>query len=197
VEDAVTTVILNIGIYCSIVLGMAEGDITLFLVVSTISAVIGSFLIGHLARKYALKRLLYVVIWGWLVSLLLFVVVDHPVVVWTLGSMVGVLLGGLWTTTRPMLAELAPREELGRFFGLFALSGRAAAVVGPLVWTVLVYLFRPGHSLGDGLAGWLQLGPVEAARLPYRIGVLSLVAMMVLGLVILRKVPYGKVDHGL
>jgi len=188
-EDAVMTVILNIGIYCSIVIGLAESQITSFLVISTVSAVVGSFMIGWLARIWSLKVLLTVIIWGWIGTLVLFVVTDSRAVIWVLGSIMGVLLGGLWTTTRPLLAELVPRRDLGRFFGLFALSGRAAAVVGPLVWTTVVYFCQPGRVGGRIIADAFGVGPGDARAFAYKLGVLSLVVVMIVGLVIFRKVP--------
>jgi len=196
IEDAATTVILNIGIYCSIVVGLAETEITAFLVLSTITAVVGSLAMGYAAKYWSLKYLLYVIVVGWVVSLLLFVLCDSRAAIWILGSVVGVLLGGLWTTTRPMLAELVPRSELGRFFGLFSLSGRAAAVIGPLVWTLVVYLCRPGRVVGDSLSTLFGLDAAAAAKLPYKAGVLSLVVMMVIGLIVLRKVPHQQEAHG-
>ncbi len=147
-EDAVTTVILNIGIYCSIVIGLQETEITQFLIISTISAVAGSFILGKIAQYYSLKKMLHYIILGWIIALLCLVMTDNRSFVWILGSVVGVLLGGLWTTSRPMLGELVPHNELGKFFGLFSLSGRAAAIVGPLVWTTVVYLFNSERFLG-------------------------------------------------
>ncbi|MBU0982614.1 MAG: MFS transporter, partial [candidate division Zixibacteria bacterium] len=166
IEDAVSTVILNIGIYCAIVLGMAEELITTFLVISTITAVAGSFAIGWLARRYSLKLLLNIIIVGWIASLLMFAFTTNTTTVWILGSAVGVLLGGLWTTTRPLLAELVPRDELGRFFGLFSLSGRAAAVIGPLIWTAVVFLFQPDRPAGVWLSQLLALEGEAARVLP-------------------------------
>ncbi len=188
-EDAVTTVILNIGLYCSIVLSLTDSEITTFLIVSTISAVFGSFIIGKMAQIWSLKKLLGAIVTGWVVVLLLFVMTDNMAVIWLLGSVIGVFLGGLWTTSRPLLAELVPRAELGRFFGLFALSGRAAAVVGPLMWTVMVYLFNSERFLGRWIIELLQVDPASYQKLPYKIGVLSLVVMMLVGLFIFRKVP--------
>lgn len=187
-EDAAATVIINIGLYCSLVIGMADGDITLFLIISTASAVVGSYLLGLIARHWSLKKLLTLIVWGWVIALALFVLSERMVIIWLLGSLVGILLGGLWTVTRPMLAELVPREQLGRFFGLFALSGRAAAVIGPLLWTTIIYFFRPGRPLGDAA---LRLFDLDATVqwLPYKLAVLSLAGVMLLGLVILRKVP--------
>ncbi len=196
-EDAVATVILNIGLYCSVVLGLQESQISLFLIVSTVSAVVGSFLIGKLAEHWSLKNLLVIIMGGWTLALVSFVLVDNMAVTWVLGSVVGVLLGGLWTTTRPMLAELVPHDQLGRFFGIFSLSGRAAAIVGPLVWTLMVFLFRPDRYLGQLLSQGLGLDSVQAGKLPYKMGVLSLAIMMLAGLYIFRKVPHTqKLSHG-
>lgn len=187
-EDAVATVIINIGLYCSLVIGMNDEEITLFLIISTASAVIGSYLIGLLSRYRSLKKMVRAIVIGWIIALILFVAVESRLVIWILGSLVGVLLGGLWTTTRPMLGELVPHDRLGRFFGLFALSGRAAAVVGPLIWTAIVYLFHPEQPLGRALYDHLDLPP-DAIWLPYKLAVLSLAGLMIVGLVIFRKVP--------
>jgi len=197
IEDAVTTVILNIGIYCSIVLRLAEGQINTFLLVSTVTAVIGSYIIGYLAKFWSLKYLLYWIIAGWLVALILFAFTTSMWLVWILGSVVGILLGGLWTTTRPLLAELVPRDELGRFFGLFSLSGRAAAIIGPLVWTSVVYFFQPERTFGRLVVDGLGLDSQASLALPYRAGVLSLVFMIIVGMIIFRNVPdTGSVTRG-
>ncbi len=188
-EDSATTVIINIGLYCSIVMGLSEADITRFLIISTVSAVAGSFLIGKIAEKWSLKKLLRSIVIGWVIALVIFVAVDNPAVIWFLGSFVGILLGGLWTTSRPMLAELVPREELGRFFGLFSLSGRAAAVVGPLIWTTVVYFFNADRYLGRLVIDLFELEPAAFVKLPYKTAVLSLSLMMLVGLYIFRRVP--------
>jgi UMF1 family MFS transporter len=196
-EDAVTTVILNIGLYCSIVLGLSEVQITTFLVISTISAVIGSFIIGKIAQHWSLKKLLGLIVWSWVVTLLLFLLTDSMAVIWILGSVVGILLGGLWTTSRPLLAELVPRDELGRFFGLFSLSGRAAAVVGPLLWTAAVYFCHSERKLGRMIIGLAGEDNVNKISLPYKVGILSLVLMMLVGLYLFRKVPHTRQrNHG-
>lgn len=188
-EDAVTTVIINIGVFCSVVIGLEDSEIDMFLIISTISAVAGSFILGKIAQHYSLKKMLHYIILGWIISLLCFVFTESQIVVWILGSVVGILLGGLWTTSRPMLGELVPHTELGKFFGLFSLSGRAAAVIGPLVWTTVVYMFNTERLLGAKTAELLQLSDSSLKSLPYKAGIISLILMMTLGLYIFRKVP--------
>ncbi|HEX2896733.1 MAG TPA: MFS transporter [candidate division Zixibacteria bacterium] len=189
-EDAVTTVILNIGLYCSIVVGFSDTELTNFLIISTVSAVIGSFIIGHISSRVALKTALGVIVWGWVIALLLFVMTENRLVIWILGSVVGVLLGGLWTTSRPLLGELVPKGELGKFYGLFALSGRAAAVVGPLVWTTIVYFFNTERTIGKLTVDFFHIAPDSFRSVPYKAAVLGLVVMMLVGLYIYRKVPH-------
>ena len=191
VEDAVATAILNIGLVCALVLRLPDGTIDLFLIVSTVSAIVGSVVVGYVAKLWSLRRTIFIVFGGWFVVLVLFVFVKNSVMIWILGSVVGVLLGGLWTTTRPFLAELVPKDELGKFFGLFSLTGRAAATMGPLLWTVVVLLFQPGGATSDGVSGWLALDSDSIEVLPYRAAILSLAVMVLTGLIIFRRVPRG------
>lgn len=192
-QDAANTVILNIGIYCSLVIGLAEGEITIFLIICTVAAMIGSFFIGRLSVHWSLHHLILTITALWVAALVTFALTSSTVVVWVLGCLVGILLGGLWTTTRPMLAELVPHEQLGRFFGLFAVVGRAAAILGPLLWTLIVFQFSADQPLGAALAGWLELDENARAQLPYRLAVISLGLMMAAGWFIFRGVSDKKV----
>jgi len=190
-EDAIATVILNMGIFSSLVLGFSDADLTIFLIVSTVSAMLGSFVIGNISQIVALKKLMIYIVWGWIVVLLLFIVVSNIFFIYIIGSIIGILLGGIWTVSRPLLAEMVPKDELGRFFGLYSLSGRAAAVVGPVLWGIIVFLFNPNRPLGNGLASMLNLDAPRASQMPYKLAVISLIIMMAAGLFIFRKIPSG------
>nr|MBN2277000.1 MFS transporter [candidate division Zixibacteria bacterium] len=191
-EDAIATVILNMGIYSSIVFGFTDTNLTVFLIISTVSAMVGSFLIGRIARKMVLKKLMFLIVGGWVITLGLLIFSENQIIIYILGSVIGVLLGGIWTVSRPLLAEMVPRTELGRFFGLYSLSGRAAAIIGPIIWGVVVYYFGLGSKSGQYLAGVFNLSAEAAVRLPYRLAVFSLILMMAFGLFIFRKIPAGK-----
>ncbi len=192
-EDSVATVILNIGVFSSIVLGLEGGSIDAFLITSTVSAMIGSLILGRLAKGFNLKSMMTSIIWGWIVVLILFIFIQNLYLIYVLGSITGILMGGLWTVSRPLLAEMVPLQELGRFFGLYALSGRAAAILGPIIWGTIVYVFSPERSAGIWLAGALSIPEEGRARLPYQLAIAALVIIMMIGLYIFRKVP--KVGH--
>jgi UMF1 family MFS transporter len=191
-EDAIATVILFMAIYIEKVLGMGDQARTLFLIISTVFAMIGAYILGHLADLLSPKKVLFGIVLGWILVLLGFALNNSEAAVWVFGPVVGIMLGGVWAVSRPLLMQLSPPEKLGEFFGLFSLSGRAAAIAGPLVWGAAVYLFDKQHVIGRSLVDLWNLSDTAADKLPYRVAVLSLAIMMSVGLFIFRKVPDRK-----
>ncbi|MCP4570458.1 MAG: MFS transporter [FCB group bacterium] len=191
-EDAIATVIIFMAVFTERVLGMGDAERTTFFILSTIFAMVGAYIFGLMADRFSPKKVLSAIIYGWVVILLVFAFNSLPIVFWICGPIVGILLGGVWAVSRPLLMKLSPPEKLGEFFGLFSISGRAAAIVGPLVWGSVVYLFSSDMFLGKALSGLLGLEGEAALKLPYRLAVLSLALMMLIGLYIFRKVPDGK-----
>jgi UMF1 family MFS transporter len=110
---------------------------------------------------------------GWIAGLLIIALSPSLTGFWAGGVVIGLAFGGIWSAERPLLLRLVPAGEAGRFFGLLALSARAAAIVGPLVWAAIV----------DGLSRPLGFG------LAYRLAVASLAVFMVIALVLLAGVP--------
>ncbi len=191
-EDAIATVIIFMAIFTEKVLGLGDSDRTLFFIISTLSAMVGAFAFGYLSDRLSPKRVLFGIVTGWIVALLIVALNSSVTVFWLLGPLIGILLGGVWAVSRPLLMELTPPEKLGEFFGLFTLSGRAAAIVGPLVWGVIVYLFSSSSGMNKFIAELIQADSSEAEKIPYRLAILSLALMMMVGLWIFRKVPDAK-----
>ncbi|MEX0591573.1 MAG: MFS transporter [Xanthobacteraceae bacterium] len=48
------------------------------------------------------------------------------------GAIIGIAAGPLQASSRTLLARLAPPDQLGQFYGLFALSGKLTSFAGPL-----------------------------------------------------------------
>jgi UMF1 family MFS transporter len=64
-----------------------------------------------------------------------------------LGGLIGAAAGPLQAASRSLLVRLAPREQIGQFFGLFALSGKVTAFIGPFLASVVTL------ALNDQRAG--------------------------------------------
>jgi len=50
-----------------------------------------------------------------------------------LGSLIGIAGGPLQAASRTLLIKLAPRDRVAQFFGLFALTGKVTAFIGPML----------------------------------------------------------------
>ncbi|MET0359211.1 MAG: MFS transporter, partial [Pararhizobium sp.] len=83
------------------------------------------------------------------------------------GLLVGVAFGPVQASARSYLARSVAPEEAGRYFGLYALSGRATSFLAPASVATL--------TLATGSA---------------RIGMMALIAFLVIGLLILLTTPY-------
>jgi len=108
----------------------------------------------------------------WIATLIGIISTNNRTVFWILGAWVGALMGSTWTASRPLLITLVPREQMGEFFGLYALSGKVAAVVGPLIWSSVTYIFR---HYGD--------------HFKYKAAIAALAVNMLIGWIVLWKVP--------
>ncbi len=192
-EDAIATVIIFMGVFTERVLGIGDKDRTIFFIISTLFAMLGSYPLGLMADRWSPKKVLSGIVLGWIVVLVFFALNTVAAVFWILGPVLGILLGGVWAVSRPLLMQLAPPEKLGEFFGLFSLSGRAAAIGGPLVWGGVVYLLSADQAVGRAMGQLFALDTAASTRLPYQLAVLALAAMMAVGLYIFRKVPDRKV----
>jgi UMF1 family MFS transporter len=77
-----------------------------------------------------------------------------------------------------MLLRLTPPDQVGEMFGLYGLIGKFSAVVGPVIYGIIV------ANLLDVLD-----------RGAYQVAVGSLLVLLLVGIWILRGVPEGSVER--
>jgi len=179
VVEAMETVILFMAIYLVKAAGFDQDglyvagldEVTFYLIVVTFFTIIGSYIWGILTNKFGPKTMLLWAIVLWLIALTGIVLTSGKAIFYFWGSLAGIGLGGVWTADRTLLIRLVgDSSKLGEYFGLYALSGRLAAVIGPLIWGMIIYF---GEPLG---------------AFSYKLAIEALFIMMAAGLIILRKV---------
>jgi len=175
-QDAIGTIVSFMAIYAVKAMGFAKGAETTLFLVLTVPAIFGSYIAGRLVDRYGARSTLVYSIVAWIALLVAMVVAPSTRAFWFVGLLIGLIFGAVPTAERPLLLSLVPEAEAGRFFSLMLLSSRAAAVVGPLVWSLTVDGLEPGQ--GTGVA--------------YRAAVLTVAVMFAGSLLLLRRVP----DHG-
>src|SRR5688500_5343738 len=170
--DPINTVIAVMSLFTINAIGFTEGEARFVLIGLTVVAVIASFGWGWLADRWGPKRTLVLVLVSWAAGLLLVAVTLSELPFLVAGAILGSGLGGVAVTDRLLLIRMAPSDRVGEMFGLFGLVGKVSAVVGPLVYGGIVFLLL--EPLGQGA---------------YRVAILSLLALMLIGLWLLRDVP--------
>ncbi|NHJ47668.1 MAG: MFS transporter [Asgard group archaeon] len=134
----------------------------IFIVISTVSAVVFTYFIGMIADKWGGKVAFYVVGGLWAIAIVIGVILIFfaaPISLYSdkateklqfaavliMGIIAGPALGGTWVAQRAMVTELAPKEKFGEYFGFSKLSGKVSASLGPLLWTATFLLY---HFIG-------------------------------------------------
>jgi UMF1 family MFS transporter len=173
-SDPVNTAIVVMSAFATQAIGFTSSEALNILLLLTVVAVIASFGWGWLTDRIGPKRTLLWVLVSWTGGLLLLGLVLDKIPFLLAGAVLGSGLGGIAVTDRLLLLRLARPEQVGEMLGLYGLAGKFSAVVGPIAYGTIVALL---------------LGPLGKAA--YQIAILSLLVLMVIGFVIVRRVPEG------
>lgn len=175
------------GIYAAGTFGWSTIQIGTFGIILAIAGTFGAWLGGKLDDSLGPKRviagamtiLLFAIVAILLVDKdsILFVTVTPPVpggalfaapaerAYLLLGCLIGAVGGPLQAASRTLLIQLAPKDRIAQYFGLFALTGKVTSFVGPLL-----------------------IGVVTAVTESQKAGMATLVLFFVAGLVLLARV---------
>lgn len=140
-NDGLTTLFAFGAIYAAGTFGMEFEDILLFGIVLNLSAGVGAFTLGMLDEKLGSKRIIMLSLVALIVIGLLLVVTHSITVFWALGIAIGCFFGPVQSASRAFMAQIAPEGLEARMFGLYSLSGKAIAFVGPAVLGLVTDIF--------------------------------------------------------
>jgi UMF1 family MFS transporter len=169
--NAVNTIIVFMGVYAKRVINFSDAKIIYFMSISTVFAIVGSYLIGLLTDRWGSRNSLNLIIKAWCLTIFFAGIAVSPRMFWIIGPLSGICLGGTWVAARTMLVELVPEEKIGQMFGLFGLAGRFSSILGPIIWGIIVW----------------ALSGIGAFR--YRIAIASVFLFMFAGYLTFQKVP--------
>ncbi|HUT97860.1 MAG TPA: MFS transporter [bacterium] len=150
--EAVHTVISMMMVYIQMVLGLPDEEKKPILVAGILAAIAGGLVWGLLTDRFGPRRVIILTLVGWIAAIGIGAFAANLTLFYGVGALTGFLMAGVWTAIRPMLLRLVPEEKAGEFFGLMALAGKAAAVVGPLIWGGITLLGRGIAPLNYRLA---------------------------------------------
>ena len=169
--DGLNTLFAFGGIYAAGSFGMDTAEVVMFGIALNITAGLGAASFAWVDDWIGAKRTVAIA----LVSLTGFgaaiLLVHDKTAFWVLALFLGLFFGPAQAASRSLMARLAPPDLRAQMFGLFAMSGKATAFIGPFL-----------------------LGAVTLAFDSQRAGMATVLAFFLVGLAILWAVKEPKRD---
>ncbi|MFQ5763653.1 MAG: MFS transporter [Rhodospirillales bacterium] len=154
------------GIYAAGTFGMDFSELILFGIAMNVTAGLGAAAFAWVDDWIGPKRTIMIAVAALAVLGLVLVLVEGKTLFWAFALPLGVFVGPAQSASRSLMARMAPAALRTEMFGLFALSGKATAFVGPAV-----------------------LAWVTALAGSQRAGMATILAFFVVGLAVLWRVP--------
>lgn len=167
-QDAVNTVIVFSSIFAATTLGFKpEALIILYLIVQA-TALLGSFVMANPIDIWGPKRVVIIslLLWTSVATTAYFIQTKTPF--WFLASCAGLGLGSVQAATRAFYSQFIPEGKEAEYFGIYSLVGKSSAIVGPLIF-----------------------GYISTTFGSQRPAILTIAALFLIGLILLRSVKGG------
>jgi UMF1 family MFS transporter len=105
--------------------------------VLNVAAGLGAFLFGWVDDWIGSRPTAALALAGLIVASIAAVSVQTRLWLWVAACFVGLFVGPAQAASRSLMARLSPTDRQAEYFGLFALSGKATAFLGPVVVAVV------------------------------------------------------------
>jgi UMF1 family MFS transporter len=132
--DAINTVIVAAAIFANKVLDFSPGDLIIYFLVTQVTAGAGAVGFGLLADRIGARRTISITLGLWIVLTIAAALVQTHGQFYAIGLVAGAALGANQSASRTLLGQMTPPGRQGEFFGFFSVTGKFAAVIGPVVY---------------------------------------------------------------
>lgn len=151
--------------------GINQTQLLLALLLTQIIAFPFAIIFGKLSEKIKARKLINISIVGYIFIVCFALQLDKAWEFWFLAVCVAMFQGGIQALSRSYFSRLVPKDNSNEYFGLFDIFGKGASFTGTLLVGVITQLT---DSSTMGVAGLLIL--------------------LIVGLIVMRKVPNNEED---
>jgi UMF1 family MFS transporter len=163
--DGLNTLFAFGGIYAAGTFGMDLGEVIQFGILLNVTAGLGALGFAWIDDWIGAKRTILIALLGLLACGAAAVLVTSTLAFWITGGLLGIFVGPTQAASRSLMARMAPPEMRTEMFGLYALTGKITAYIGPFL-----------------------LGTVTYWTGSQRLGVATILAFFVIGMILLLPV---------
>lgn len=168
-NDGVQTMITQASVFASDVLDMSAGELGGVILMIQFVALPGALAVGWAADRIGQKFTLMVCLAIWVLLLVGAFFVTEKLQFWVMAAISALVLGGTQSVSRTIMGLMTPEARSAEFFGFFNLSGKAASMVGPIVFSTTMFATGSAHLailslLVFFVVGWAVVAPLDIAR---------------------------------
>lgn len=150
--DGLTTLFAMGGIYAAQKLGLSTTEVLIFGIAITGSAGIGSAIFAFLDDLWGPKKVILVGLVILLIGSICLLLIEQQILFYAAAMVIGICFGPIQASSRSLMTHIVPPDLKTEYFGLYAMSGKATAFLGPLLVALMTEL---GGSLTIGMASIL------------------------------------------
>lgn len=158
-SDGLNTLLAFSGIFAAGTFGLDVSDLLIYGIVVNISVGFGSCGFGWVDDRLGAKSAVAIGLSGMIVFVLAIILTESTIVFWLCSILVGVFLGPVQASSRSLMAGMTRPENRAQMFGLYAVSGKVTAFLGPALFSVVTDIS------GNQRAGMAVTVPFFAAGL--------------------------------
>lgn len=138
-EDGVNTVVFFSAIFAARTLGFGMAQLIGLYILVQVTALVGAFLWGKPIDLLGPKVVVLCMLVLWVGVVIAAYLVESQRQFYLLAAVAGSGLGAIQAASRTFMASLIPTGREGEFFGCYALCGKTASILGPLVFGTVSY----------------------------------------------------------
>ena len=157
-NDGLVTIFAMGGIFAATAYGFNETDILVFGIVLNVAAGLGAFAFGFVDDKLGGKTTILISLAILCVATVAAVLGPTRAWLWGAGVLIGIASGPNQAASRSLLGRFVPNDKETEFYGFFAFSGKATAMIGPFMFGGLTALFDSPRAGIGAVLGLFALG---------------------------------------
>ena len=162
--DGVVTII-KMGVDYGLSIGLSSNSLIVALLIVQFVGFPATLLFGRIAENFRAVHALWAALWIYVFATAYAYFMQSTTDFYLLAVVLGLVQGGVQSISRSLFSQLIPVQKSGEYFGLFNMTGKAAAVFGPTL-----------------------VGTVALVSEDSRLGFLSIVVLFLAGMLVLRSV---------
>jgi UMF1 family MFS transporter len=197
-NDGILMAINFAAIFGSVMFGLDQQQIILFMILIQFTSVIGAYVSGWTTDHISGKRSLVVFLLVMLASVVGLFLNESVVGFFVIGGGAGLALSAVQAVSRAMVSTLSPPGRSAEFYGFFAVAGRTSSFIGPTIYGLVAaeaafYFTAQGERAAFLWFRHLEQGASFAEQIGQRIAMLPVILFLLVGLAVLLRVDESRV----